>query len=147
MSTCPRCSAPLEGLGRYCHACRAYVADMQDAPDRPSPSQAILDGRTEAEIRLAVRAALELHGFVVVDLEQGYRRDGSTRVRRGLPDLAIMAPGGVFAWRELKSAKGRLTEEQRAFGDDCRRLGIDWAVWRHEGEAMAWAEAVRRSVA
>lgn len=148
MSTCPRCSRPLGALGRFCADCEAYVADMtSEGPDTAPASTARPDDRSEAEIRMAIRTVLEAHGFVVVDFEQGWRRDGSTRVRKGLPDLAIMAPGGVFAWRELKSAKGRLTPEQKAFGEDCRRLGIDWDVWRHEDQAVAWAEEVRRDVA
>jgi len=146
-NTCPGCRTAIGALGRYCHACEEYVADLAEpagADDRETP--AVADDRSEATVRMAVRAALELHGFVVIDFEQGYRRDGSTRVRKGLPDLYIMGHG-VGVWRELKTAKGRLTQEQEAFGEECRRLGIDWGVWRHEDEATRWAEAVKRGTA
>lgn len=111
----------------------------------PPKGQAVKDDRSEEQIRIAIRRALELHGFVVIDLEQGYRRDGTTRVRKGLPDLYIMGYG-VGVWRELKSARGQLTPEQEAFGEDCRRCGIDWDVWRHEREAITWAEKTKEAM-
>lgn len=142
---CPTCATELMGLARWCHVCGLYVEDMASG-GAPEPKPAPVDRRPEAQIRMAIRGALEALGFVVLDFEQGWRRDGSTRVRKGLPDLFIMG-FGVGVWRELKSAKGRLTPEQEAFGEDCRRCGIDWGVWRHEGEAIEWAEAVRKAAA
>ena len=136
--TCPLCSSLLEGLATYCTDCEKYVADM--VVDLKSTTS-VSDSRSEAEIRLAIRHALDAFNFVVVDFEQGYRKDGSTRVRKGLPDLYIMGHG-VGVWRELKSAKGKPTLEQKLFGQDCRRCGIDWGVWRHELDAIEWAKGI-----
>ena len=46
----------------------------------------------------------------------------------GWPDLVIF--GTATLWRELKSAAGTLTPEQRACGSRITRSGGDWAVWR-----------------
>jgi len=48
---------------------------------------------------------------------------------KGWPDLVIVGPGGVL-WREVKTARDRLSAQQ---WDWSRRLllsGQDWAVWR-----------------
>jgi len=147
--TCPTCGTPLDGIATYCWVCSEYVEDMASTrpPHRHMGSVSLShDPRSEEEIRLTIRLALKLHGFVVVDFEQGYRRDGSTRVRKGLADLYIMGHG-VGVWREIKSATGKPTPEQLEFGEDCRRCGIDWGIWRHESEAIAWAKDVKRRVA
>ena len=141
---CPLCHEELEGLGTYCHDCNVYVSDHQDgeaAEEPQEPPRRRNDPRKEADIRQAIKAALEAHGFVVWDFEQGWRRDGSTRVVKGLPDLYIFGHG-VQAWRELKSAKGRLTDDQEGVGLLLQAEGVDWGVWRHEDEAIAWAREV-----
>lgn len=129
---------------RYCERCGQYLEDMMAATTDPSPAarDALPDTRPEVDIRMAIRKVLELHGFVVVDFEQGYRPDGSTRVRKGLPDLYCMGHG-TSAWIEVKAAKGRLSEHQKAFRDDCQRAGVAWFCWRSEAEAIQWAEDIK----
>ena len=47
----------------------------------------------------------------------------------GAPDL-VLCRDGVLLFRELKTAKGRVTREQNEWGDVLARCGMDWAVWR-----------------
>ena len=140
---CPQCSEPLHGLGTRCWAggegCGWSAGKSEPRPKAKAKPRT--DTRNESEIRLAIRAVLELHGFVVIDFEQGYRRDGSTRVRRGVADLYAMA-GGHSAWIEVKTAKGVQSEHQQAFERDCHAAGIPYLLWRHEDEAIAWAQAM-----
>ena len=49
--------------------------------------------------------------------------------RAGWPDLALVGTRQTV-FRELKSAAGQLTAEQRETGDRLLRAGLDWAVWR-----------------
>lgn len=56
--------------------------------------------------------------------------------RRGVPDFAFILPGGVSAFIELK-ADGGLSPEQRAFRDDCQRIGAKWAICRSVEDVAA----------
>lgn len=136
---CPTCGAGLIGYGRVCRACGKPV-QQKNAPARPAPAAAIPDTRSEEEIRLAIRGVLELGGYVAVDLEQGYRADGSSRTRLGLADLYVMGRGRS-AWIEVKSVTGKQSDHQRGFEADCRRAGIAYFLWRSETEAMEWVAA------
>jgi VRR-NUC domain len=50
-------------------------------------------------------------------------------IPKGWPDLVIVSWHGVL-WRELKTHTGRLSPEQRAFGEQLRQGGQNWDVWR-----------------
>jgi hypothetical protein len=50
-------------------------------------------------------------------------------MRAGLPDDLIIGNRGAI-WRELKSETGELSWEQEVIGNQFKRLGWDWAVWR-----------------
>jgi hypothetical protein len=52
----------------------------------------------------------------------------STGSARGWPDSTII--GERVIYRELKTATGRLSPEQRDVGDRLRAAGQDWAIWR-----------------
>lgn len=133
----------IAGLGRcYVNGCTFDARDAE-SEGNSAVEEVLPDTRSEVEIRMAIRTALELHGYVVVDFEQGYRPDGSTRVRKGVADLYAMGRGRS-AWIEVKSAKGRQTDEQKAFQADCEACGVDYYVWRSESEAIAWAAGVSR---
>jgi hypothetical protein len=60
----------------------------------------------------------------------------------GWPDLEIISPDGLVHFIELKTAKGALSEAQRAFREDCIRTGRRYALCRSFKEAeaalMAW---------
>lgn len=47
----------------------------------------------------------------------------------GFPDLVLARAGSPVLFRELKVKGGRLTAEQRAWGDLLLAAGADWAVW------------------
>lgn len=49
-------------------------------------------------------------------------------LQKGLPDLIILSDKVHFV--ELKSAKGRLSDEQKAFQEHCEKNGIHHAVIR-----------------
>ena len=56
-------------------------------------------------------------------------------VRPGVPDLCFILPGGRFAGLELKSSKGRLSEEQKAFRDAITAIQGWWNVAHSHEEA------------
>lgn len=58
-------------------------------------------------------------------------------IRAGVADINILLPGPRIAFLELKTAKGRLSLEQRAFRDDVERLGCAYAMARSVDEALA----------
>jgi len=66
---------------------------------------------------------------------------------KGFPDLVLVASGGVL-FRELKSAKGSLSAEQRAWLDALAGAGADAAVWRpadlRSGRVLAELRAAQR---
>ena len=147
MTPCPRCGTELGGLATYCYLCKEYVADMgeRDRSEAPASSHAVVpDDRSEDEIRWAIRQALELLDFVVLDFEQSRK---GTRVVKGLPDLLVMWKPRGFAWAEIKTATGKVRDEQAAFRATMASLGIPCFLWRHESEAIAWAQDIKRIAA
>lgn len=60
--------------------------------------------------------------------QAGERWIGDT-LAKGWPDL-VLARAGRVLFRELKTQKGRLTQEQRAWLDELAAAGLDAAVWR-----------------
>jgi hypothetical protein len=58
-----------------------------------------------------------------------YHTFDSRRSASGFPDLVIVGRGGVL-FRELKTAKGRVSVEQQAWLDALVAAGADAAVWR-----------------
>ena len=140
--TCPHCGEPLMGLGTFCWACKRYTDEAPKGEAASTQPPAAPDTRSEEDIRLATRRALEAHGWFVIDLEQS-RKGEVTRVVAGLPDLAIMG-WGHFAWAEIKSATGRQRDSQKAFQKTCEGCGIPYHLWRHESEAIAWSTEQRK---
>lgn len=53
----------------------------------------------------------------------------SRRSAAGWPDLALCGGNG-FMTRELKTERGRLTADQRRWGEMLRQAGVSWDVWR-----------------
>lgn len=58
----------------------------------------------------------------------GYHTADSRRSAKGFPDWVIV--GKRVLWRELKSAYGMPTAEQRQVGYLLQAAGADWDVWR-----------------
>ncbi len=60
-----------------------------------------------------------------------YHPHDSRRSQGGWPDSTILnMRTGILIFRELKSATGQLSSEQKAVGYALRAGGHDWAVWR-----------------
>ena len=55
-------------------------------------------------------------------------------VRKGVADMVIVLPGGHVCFLELKTPKGSTKPEQRAFRDDCERIGAPYAIARTSAE-------------
>ena len=78
---------------------------------------------TEGELERHVRRLL-------ADLRlYGYHTHDSRRSAPGFPDWVIIGRAGVL-FRELKSAAGELSPEQRRVRNLLMAAGQDWAVWR-----------------
>ena len=150
---CPTCSRPLEGLGRWCPSCAAYTEDMVGSTTDASPAtrREIPDTRLEDERKADALPSVEALGWIVLDLEQGWRPfrcrgcgapiAGGTRVPKGTPDGCVMGHG-IVAWVEWKSDTGRRTVEQVAFGDVCDVMGVPYAVVRTTREAVGFLQAL-----
>lgn len=60
-----------------------------------------------------------------------YHTHDSRRSNPGFPDLVLVhARQRRVLWRELKTQKGRVRPEQRAWLDDLTAAGEDAAIWR-----------------
>jgi hypothetical protein len=141
MIDCPHCGKPLNGLGRYCESCERYTDEEVAEQKAEAVRVGAPDTRPEEEIRRDVVKALRALNFQVWDTEQGYRRDGSTRVTKGFPDLIIAGHGRIIAV-EMKSLKGKQTPEQEEFEAVWEENGGCYFVWRSLDEALAWARDV-----
>lgn len=55
--------------------------------------------------------------------------DSRRATAKGFPDLVISGFGRVL-FRELKTANGRISKEQKEWIENAERAGLDVAVWR-----------------
>lgn len=87
----------------------------------------------EDDLKKGVIDLAHLFGLLVAHFrpartERGWRTpveaDG-----KGYPDMTIVGPGGVL-FRELKSATGTLSPEQKVWIDRLALAGADIGVWR-----------------
>jgi hypothetical protein len=79
----------------------------------------------------------------VWETSQGFRRDpGGTRMTPGIPDLFVMHQTGVWTWVEVKAERGKLSEAQECFREECLHAGVHWRCWRDVREAWDWAVEV-----
>nr|PZM91078.1 MAG: VRR-NUC domain-containing protein [Thermocrispum agreste] len=104
-------------------------------------SRPLAAAMSEAELLAAVRQACRTLGLLC------YHTHDSRRSERGFPDLVIVGAERVI-YRELKSARGRLSAEQRAWLDALVRAGQDADVWRpgdlYSGRIIRELVALRR---
>lgn len=77
---------------------------------------------TERSLQASIIELCKLFGL------KWYHTYDSRRSNMGWPDLVIYGSGILY--RELKDATRKLTAHQVQCGDDLRRAGQDWAVWR-----------------
>lgn len=78
---------------------------------------------TEQQLQAAVIDMCKLYGIA------WYHPYFSRRSVPGWPDLAICGTRR-FITRELKSERGKVTEEQERWGWMLRHAGVSWDVWR-----------------
>ena len=107
----------------------------------------LLTTATEAEFQRLVVEAAQLHGWHVAHFRPARTQSGgwATPMQgdKGFPDL-VMARGGRVIFAELKSEKGRLTDEQRSWmGALTGRPEYSWNTWqvtepRANPEAYVW---------
>jgi hypothetical protein len=96
--------------------------------------------RLERELAAAVRALCARYGVAC------YHPSPSPWCEPGWPDDTLVGPGGI-AFRELKSAGGRLSLAQLRWGWTLRRAGADWDVWRPADLASGRIEHEIRALA
>lgn len=78
---------------------------------------------TETGILHQVRDYLRIHDWLVIRNQQGL---GS---HPGMTDLTAIRTGQVW-WIEIKTAKGRVSEDQDAFRRDVQEHGGNWMLAR-----------------
>lgn len=86
---------------------------------------------TEAQLQDAIVEAARVLGWRVAHFrpaltQHGWRTPGSYDAK-GYPDLTLVRDRVVFA--ELKTERGALTDEQRAWGSALRLAGAEHHVW------------------
>lgn len=81
---------------------------------------------SEKQFQDAVITTAKSMGYTLI-----YHTYDSRRSEPGFPDLILIHPGkGITLWRELKSAKGRLSPAQKKWIEGARAAGNDIDVWR-----------------
>lgn len=90
---------------------------------------------TEQQVQYAIRHALTMLGLRCERLNSGAMAatyKGRTRFLRftfaGCTDLVALLPDGRTLWCECKRPGGKLTEDQAAFRDDCKRNNVPWVL-------------------
>lgn len=77
----------------------------------------------ENDLFEAVRHLCKILGLLL------YHTHDSRHSYPGYPDLVIVGPGGVL-FRELKSATGRVTKDQKIWLSALQYHGLDVGIWR-----------------
>jgi hypothetical protein len=119
----PRAGA-LPPAGEPLRGARTPIAAPLSGTTRAHPLAAAM---SEADLERHVRAILK-------DLSEhvlGYHTYFSKASHAGFPDWVFAGPGGVL-FRELKTARGRLTVTQVMWRRTLREGGADVDVWRPE---------------
>lgn len=90
--------------------------------------------KPEEELQKRILDLCRLYGLHTAHFRPGLTQTGKWRTAvggdgKGWPDLTIVGPGGVL-YRELKSATGSPTAEQKAWFGWLSEAGQDVAVWK-----------------
>lgn len=102
----------------------------------------------EHNIQVAIVRYLRLRGFEVFAIPNGGRRDAVTGAKlkaegatAGVADLEILLPIGNALFVEVKTAKGRQSDEQKEFQRRVESLGFNYLIWRSVDDAVKWCES------
>ena len=60
----------------------------------------------------------------------------------GVPDMVIAMAGGRLAFMEIKTPKGRLSQEQRAFRQWCEQNDVPYAVCCSSDQIIAFYQSL-----
>lgn len=89
---------------------------------------------TEAQHQRGIIELAQLTGWMVAHFRPAQTSKGwRTAVSgdgKGFPDLVLVHPHRGILYRELKTDTGKLTPEQRAWGQRIAEAGGDHDVWR-----------------
>ena len=103
---------------------------------RPPHLRDALPPMSEDELSAVIKGAMEAYGCTVYSVER--QRQQQTA---GVPDLIVFHHRRArFAFVELKTSRGRLSNAQREFRDLCRRTGTPWRLWRCVQDGIDWLE-------
>lgn len=123
---CPACMAAGSLRGEYLPGCRTCAPARRPAP--------------EAVLQRLIIAQLRARGIWCWRQNTGAARTARGRtIRFGIPgqaDITGILPGGRRLEIECKSATGRLTPEQREFGERVTAAGGLWVVARTLDDAL-----------
>lgn len=106
---------------------------VREAARTHSVAAAVLvDQMTERQLQATVQQLATLHGW------RWYHTHDSRRSVPGYPDLTLVHPSqGRLIFAELKTSRGRLTKDQKAWIADLEAAGQEVHVWRpahlHDG--------------
>lgn len=96
-----------------------------------------MDRSSESEIQAAICDYLALKGYLfsrtnnspIYDTTRGAFRALPKYTRRGWPDICLIQ-NGQFIGIEVKAEKGRLSEDQKALGEEIEKNGGRYVVAR-----------------
>jgi hypothetical protein len=93
----------------------------------------------ETDLQNRIRVALSETG-IVIRMNSGVFKTADGRAVKqgipGMPDLLWLGPDGKTAWIEVKTAKGRVAENQQRFIDRLQHMGHRAGIARSVKEAM-----------
>lgn len=102
------------------------------------------EGRSEKQVQLRIKDALDGMGFHVSDLSQ----PRASMQTPGLPDLYVMHPNwGVALWVEVKGPTTPLSGAQKAWHSLAELAGANLVVARSVADVVAYLEELGAPVA
>lgn len=157
----PAAEAVLRAREAAAHGKAIRLLAAERGPAAP-PSLTVVPGDSdelEETVRTRCTDFLELMGFRVYKLEQGYRPDACLQCGAGIPvrgsrqalglaDILVAGPGILF-FVEFKRPKQKKrggfvsnrSPEQLQFERDCKVAGVSVYLWRSIDDAQAWFES------
>ncbi len=94
---------------------------------------------TERDIERKIIEALSREGLLVIKIpNDALWRQRVAGTLQGAPDLVVVAPGGRVVWLEVKTARGYLSQPQKALHRKLKEMGHHVEVVRSVEEALAF---------